>query len=442
MRARTWIIIASVGLNLFLAAGWYSSWIQNVSQTPFSVRRPLLSPQPAVKTNIVVRHANFLWSQVESTNYYAYINNLREIACPEPTIRNIIMSEINQLYIRRRQSEVQLPEQQWWRSTPDPEMARETLLKIKALEDERQALLTKLLGDGWQTLASAQLPALQSPGMARLLGSGWELTVDLAPAPSASGISLTGPLLGEVAAATRPGVYDLAARARVRIETSLQSQILQNLPVDKSDIAKIELEERNQLVTLLTADQYQEFLLRYSQTAQLIRDKMASLSLAPEQFRSLFEVLDPIQSQPVYYYHGADPDLLAQQQQLQAQTEAAMKQGLGDAAYAAYKLSVDPLYVSSRATARQIDAPPETVMPLYEISRATQAELDRIRNDATLSDDDKVEALANTEVEQHQAVAKLLGPEAFQRWLKAQSRSPQNAPSPPAQPPTAIGVRQ
>ena len=59
-------------------------------------------------------------------------------------------------------------------------------------------------------------------------------------------------------------------------------------------------------------------------------------------------------------------------------------------------------------------------MKLYEINRATQAELDRIRNDATLSSDDKISALDSTRAEEQKAVLQLLGPEAFKNWLKTQ----------------------
>jgi DNA-binding TFAR19-related protein (PDSD5 family) len=62
-------------------------------------------------------------------------------------------------------------------------------------------------------------------------------------------------------------------------------------------------------------------------------------------------------------------------------------------------------------------------MPMYEINRATQAELNRIRNDDALSNDEKVEALAQTQVQQQQALEQIVGPEAFQRWLQTQGRA-------------------
>src|SRR5262245_59632483 len=36
----------------------------------------------------------FVWSQVESTNYFEYIANLRAIRCPEQTIEDIIAADL------------------------------------------------------------------------------------------------------------------------------------------------------------------------------------------------------------------------------------------------------------------------------------------------------------------------------------------------------------
>jgi DNA-binding TFAR19-related protein (PDSD5 family) len=59
---------------------------------------------------------------------------------------------------------------------------------------------------------------------------------------------------------------------------------------------------------------------------------------------------------------------------------------------------------------------------MYQIDRATQSEMDRIRKDDTLSTDEKVEALAQTQMQEQQTLEQLLGPEAFERWLQAQGQ--------------------
>ena len=43
----------------------------------------------------------FSWRQVESAEYKTYIKNLRSIECPEETIRDIIIADVNKLYAEK-----------------------------------------------------------------------------------------------------------------------------------------------------------------------------------------------------------------------------------------------------------------------------------------------------------------------------------------------------
>jgi len=392
MRARPWLIL-SIAFNVFAAAYLY------VATEPF--REPVVSvpsaryPGLLVRTNVVVRHENFTWEQIESTNYVTLINNLRAIGCPETTIRDIITSEVNRVYARRRVTEVVYANYQWWLSDPDPEAVRAARGKIARLEAERRESLTSLLGPGWEMESNAQIAAR-------------------------GGITLTGPILGDLPAAIKQAVYAVVAVTQKKIEAYEQARYQQGKSIDPMQMVRLREEPFAQLASVLTAEQYEEFALRYAPAAQQLREQMRGTELTPDQFRDLFSALNPIIGQPVYYYSGSDPQLLKQQQQLAAQAEAVTKQTLGAQFYAACQLNQDPQYRAAKATAQQLGVPDTTVMPMYEINRATQAELDRIRKDDTLSSDEKVQAMAQTQVEQQQSLEELLGPDAFQRWLEGQ----------------------
>ena len=145
MRARI-LLVVSLGFNLFLAASLFVA-IEPLREPPIPVPPPLDSV--IVKTNVVVSQQNFTWKQLQSTNYVILINNLRLIGCPEQTIRDIVASEVNRLYARRRLTEVDYPNYQWWKSIPDPALAQAAEAKLRSLEAERHELLTDLLGAGW-----------------------------------------------------------------------------------------------------------------------------------------------------------------------------------------------------------------------------------------------------------------------------------------------------
>src|SRR5215831_13719243 len=151
------LFLVSLGVNLALAAVWFVCARQIAVQRA-AVARLNPATNAAIKTNVVIRRQFFSWDQVESDDYPTYISNLREIGCPEQTIRDIIIAEINSLFSRRLATELVTPEQQWWRSEPDTNVVRIAAEKIRALDDERRALLAKLLGSGWESGDLLNLP--------------------------------------------------------------------------------------------------------------------------------------------------------------------------------------------------------------------------------------------------------------------------------------------
>src|SRR6185295_13264151 len=120
------IFLISAAVNVALAAAWYFS-IGRPWLGMYSIIVPL-APTPSstnlVKTNVVVRRQFFSWREVESADYPIYIANLRDIGCPEQTIRDIIVADVNQLYAQKRTTEITTADQQWWRSQPDAQLAQ------------------------------------------------------------------------------------------------------------------------------------------------------------------------------------------------------------------------------------------------------------------------------------------------------------------------------
>ena len=108
MKLRPWLIL-SVCLNLLLAGvvvraartstgregrGLFSCGVTNRAAR---VRHTTNEAAPVV----VEVAAPFNWQQVESADYRVYIENLRAIGCPEATIRDIIVADINELFAGR-----------------------------------------------------------------------------------------------------------------------------------------------------------------------------------------------------------------------------------------------------------------------------------------------------------------------------------------------------
>jgi hypothetical protein len=382
MRLRPWFI-ASIGLNLILVAAWYTAHIQEDHEVPIPAPRPNFTP-PAPRYLPVLRYTNITWAQIESADLPAYIANLRAMGCPNATIRDIVLGSVNQSFARRRATEVLTPDQQWWKTEPDPAVARAAGAQLREMETVRRATLSGLLGANWETETDV---------------AAW----------IESNYGLTGPHLGTLPPETKQALYDIAAHTQE--ETAGRNP---------ADAARAFQNERRQLQGWLTPVALNEYLLRYSQTAAQLRSDTRGVNFSPEQFQGLFAAVDPIALDPGYYYRGNDPDLLARQRALQTQYDMALQEALGGETYHALRLNQDPLYASTTLAAEQSGIPADKVARLYEINRLTDKELESIRNDATLSNDEKIDALTETRAEQQQAIQQLIGTNAFKTWLQTQ----------------------
>ncbi|MEO8427899.1 MAG: hypothetical protein ABI651_12390 [Verrucomicrobiota bacterium] len=389
------ILMVSLGLNVVLGATFYC-WFWAPRQTPKRVLRTELTAVPstnAVRTNVIVRRLHFSWEDVESDDYAKYIDNLREIGCPEPTIRDIIVADVNQLYAKRQAAEIVSPDQQWWRSDPDPSVERAANDALEALDKERRELLARLLGTGWN--------ASQEQNLGK--------------------IPLTGAVLGSLPKETKRTVQDLGARANKRLRALLESGGEDGKPVDPAALARLRKETREELARILTPEQLEEYLLRYSQNAVQLRNELRGQNLTPDEFRRIFRARDPLDQQ-LQLSEADDTATLQQRRQLEQQREKILQTELGPERYQAYMLNKDPLYVDAKNTAERLGVSPSVVMPIYQVNQLTELERQRIRNDNELSTEEKIEAIKSVLEEQQKTLLKLLGEDAYERFEQGLSK--------------------
>jgi len=384
MRGRV-LLWVSLGLNIALAVMLvrFSPGVTDRNAVLAVTPPPIDSPR-TYKTNVVVRRQNFTWDEIESADFPTYIAKLRAIGCPEATIRDIIVADVNQLFARRRATEVITAEQKWWYSEPDPEVTQMASEKLKALEAERRTLLSTLLGPDWE---SSYYPYPAHP----------------------DGSALDGPILGALPPQTKQAVRDIESRAAERRQNYLDSLQKEGKQPDPAELAKMRQQTRAELAQALNPEQLEEYLLRHSSQAGSLRSELHGLANTPDQFRALFRLTDPIDQQLQLLSNTNDAAIAARRQELEKQRDQGMQQMLGTDDYKQYKLRQDALYREVQAVAQQAGTPADKIVPLYEISRATEQERQRIRNDATLSDEQKEQALETVQAAQQKSWRKLLG---------------------------------
>jgi LysM repeat protein len=402
-RPMRWRLLLTVSLvtNILLTIGWFwSIHLESLrnSRLALGAEAPLVQ----VKTNVVLRKQFFTWQQVESNDYRQYIANLRDIGCPEQTIRDLIIADVNALYAKKRATEVFSPAQQWWRSEADPDLAQTAATRIRELETERRALLTSLLGLGWESGDLASLPR-----------------------PTRSGVALDGPVLAMLPEDIKKTVQQIVANFQDQVETWQAEEGGKSNP-DMAALSYLNRQLRKDLSQVLSPQQLEEFLLRYSTTASALRKELGQLGFnaTPEEFRAMFRANDGLNAQLQGLLGGADAPSDLQRTALEAQREEAIRQALGPERYAQYRMSHDPAYRDAVATARQADSAASTPA-LYEINRATAEEMARIQASTNLTEMQRSIESKSTELENLKATAAATG----------QELPPESAP--PPLPPTA-----
>jgi LysM repeat protein len=401
-----WRVIAlvSFGVNIVLAA------VLCFAPRP-AARAPAAAPDSfatnQAKPNIVLRRQLFSWREVESADYPTYVANLRSIGCPEQTVRDIIIADVNVVYSRKRALDLVTADQQWWRSVPDPNVVRAAAQKVRELEVERRSLLTRLLGPNWETGDLVSIPR-----------------------PSRPGVLLDGATLGSLSVETKQAVQNVSTRSQERMQAYLDAQRNAGKDPDPVELAKLRQQTRDDLARLLSPPELEEFLLRYSQVANDLRADFGQLHFfdpSPDEFRAVFRATDVLDQRIQLLADAKDPGSLQARKALEDQRENAIKTALGPKRYEQYRLLHDPTYRDAVAAAEEAGTP-EAAQALYAIDLAAQGEQDRIRGDTNLTDSQKSVELKKLELEQLQA----------NTVAKGQDLPPEPPPEPP--PPKKVYV--
>jgi hypothetical protein len=351
-----------------------------VAETPWSFASN--SPLRVAKTNIIVRPRTLTWRELESTNYEVYIENLRFIGCPDSTVHDIIVADINQIYARkRRELNTTTNDMQWWRSYPDPTEARAALAASQALEDERVQLLRRLLGPGAEQSGDNNVE----------------------PVP------LTGPVLSSLTPEQKQTVQDIVARARLAMRQYAQERELTGEPADPVELAQLREATRRELEAQLNPEQLQEFLLRYSDNAERLRQELRGFNSTPEEFRRLFSATDAIDRELQYLRNDDDPLAVAERTQLEQQRLAVIQQMLTPERYETYRILTDSDYRAAMSDAQLAGAPPEAGRRVYAINQAAAQEKERIENDGRLTPQERSDELSLLDQQQQAARAEALG---------------------------------
>ena len=379
-------------------------------------------PQPkvadAAETNSVVAVSPvdveaFTWAQLVSPDFKLYRDRLRAIGCPEETVRDIILAEINQKFRQPRAEILADVQRRYWGITAKGE---DSLAKWKAplekLAEERQALIEEVLGKdpddeptrlerqtrSWEN-QYAWLPAEQQARLVELelefqkrSQAIWE---DLAKRPNSEATAEENQKFKALQAE-----FATARQQALSPEEYLEYR-LRNSPAGNwaRNLAGFEATETEWRAVAQLKLEHQEAL----------KSAFPGSGEASEAFARRYGLSDL----PNFAESSGQEEV---RRQLQAELDAATKAALGPERWAEYELAESSDYQQTRRITDRYQLPESLAQQAYELQRAAAAHAQAMRDDVGLSAEARASALAAIRQETERALAATLGSKVFSTY--------------------------
>ena len=312
--------------------------------------------------------ATFSWSQVESADYKQYIANLRSINCPEQTIRDIILADINKLYAAREDPLKAKPKPTPENPAGEPaEQMLERARQLRAVQQEKRWAVKELLG--------IDLPLDLLPSSGSRDYRAFEVALKFLPTEKRDLVQSLQESYWQQSDALK-AKYDKKKTPEFLAESR---QLTENLRLELSKV--------------LAPQELEDYDLRTSASAKQLSTKLATyFHPSEDEFRKIYraqsgyeEAIEKLSTGAVQPQAPADPEerkAFAQQRaaerqaQEQARTAAQtqlneqLKATLGEDRYGEYERSQDRTYdLLSRLGARY-NLPQEKVLEAYKLQKS------------------------------------------------------------------------
>ncbi len=367
-------------------------------------------PPPPAATTAPTNPPPFHWSALESPDYATYAANLRAVGCPERTLRDILLPDIEKLYAEREAELADGPEDRFW-ETADVRDARQRQrdAKLRALELEKRALIRQLLAADWNFAA---LKELRSEGFASAI---MELLLGFTDTAKSDHLFTTHQMFED--------------------DVQAHQTATEGITLDE-DVPKLQaLRDRfeAELARVLAPTEVEELRLRLAAVEglnELSRHNGVSVTGAElrEIARLRAETHDMLAK-------ALNMDAQLYPEELRAKGEAAfnelLRRFLGAERFADAERARNGTFRDMfRSTVNQ-GVSKAAVVQAYEAWRAAWEQVGQIRDDAQLSAEERAVLVAALRVQAAQVLSRNLGPSALDAYLKQHGKNFTNSLSLP-----------
>ena len=349
-------------------------------------------PAPPV---LIYRTNQFQWSQLESTDYRQYIANLRAVGCPEPTVRDIIITDVMRVYAARRGQFYQNGRAFKYWETDEKRKLNQTQL------EEREAQLAQI---------DQELPAI----LRELLGINYEREVNKYIVDAEE----DDRRLAFLSEDKRARVLALRDQFEGRREQALwAAPVGKPTPGQIEQLRQIDREQEAALAGEMTAEELYEFDLTTSPTADRMRRELIGFNPSEAEFREIFSREQALDA--AYAYQDTNDESV---RAAKAADEQAMREdiaaALGPDRAAQFEQAGNPDFQSLTLLAARFDLPPEVSQAVLDMRRLAEEARRQILSNQDLPADRRDAALIAIQAEAERATRETLGDKAYAEYSR------------------------
>jgi hypothetical protein len=391
-------VFASILLYVFRAR--IASPVAAIRMVTNSVASPQQPPRADTSGTIVVVTNYAQWSQLESEDYKTYIARLRAIGCPEQTLRDIIIADLDKLLAPEIVAAAgRRTDLKYWHSEEEEMLndvnPHETFLKQREVEKRKREIIRELMN--------------VDLSRERMKSSGQEDYYERR--------------LGFLPEDRRTQVRELLERfdeaeQKIRDKESPDEAALS--AAERSTLRLLRQQRESELDSLLTPQEKQQYELWLSPVANEVRHALYGMNAGEQEFQVVYQARKAFED----VWAQRDPDLLdpvshQQMEQAKAAMEGQILQGLGEQRYAEYQRGEDDDFHLLSALVTRFKLPREKAAEVYGYKTVALNYKSQIRSDPNLTPQQKEDAVQAITDETKNSVRGLLGVKAFNYYLRS-----------------------
>ena len=349
----------------------------------------------------------FHWTEVESADYKEYISRLRGVQCPEETIRDIIVADINKLYAPREapfKLMVEAPEDSsgdWHADRPRRQANFDRRKQLHAIQREKNALLKELLG--------IELPLEPLRGRDSRSYELFEAAFKALPAHK------------------RDAVREIQENYWQMSDALKDKYDHKRTPEYLEEYRRINADRKAKLDQVLTPDELEDYDMRHSNVALNLQSSLEGFNPTEDEFKAIYRIRKGIE-EPYGGLIGtptpvdAQGDPIATVQESSADRRQRMneqiKEALGPERTRQYELSQDGTYRNLARLGQRYELSSDAVMQSYDLQTSYRTQQRELMNNRSLSNEERNAALKQLRENHYNQFSGLVGEraaKAFQR---------------------------